>query len=134
MIDRISEIHDLGFEFSFKWDKSIYIEVSYTENNISNSLSYNPTIYPNSFGGNPSFISSTTKPILTFKMDSDDMNFNFVKENLESILNEFIKTFLNWYNSHVDDMSEILSNFDDRRILRDVEMKICRFVKLKNLN
>lgn len=131
MIDRISEISDLGFEFSFKWDKSIYIEISYTENNISNSLSYNPTIYPNSFG-NSSFISST-KPILTFKMDSDDINFNFVKENLESILNEFIKTFLNWYNSHIDSMTDILKNFDDSRILRNVEEKICRYVKLENL-
>jgi hypothetical protein len=96
---------------------------------------YDPTtgqvIFKNNFGAN--ITCQSTKPILTFKMDSDDMNFNFVKENLESILNEFIKAFLNWYNFNINDMSEILSNFDDRRILRDIEKNICRLVKLKKL-
>jgi len=127
MINKISEIHDLGFEFSIKWKKDISIEVNYTEiiENL-NPVNINPPF--------PTFLSSeSTKPILLFKIENDDPNFNFVKENFESILNTFIKTFLDWYNCHRDNISDILNNFDDKRILRNVEEKICRYVKLENL-
>lgn len=135
MLNRISEIYDLGFEFSFNFNKNIHIEVNYTE---ALDVMYNTQtghVCVNSIGNQPlSFATiQSNKPILTFKMEPYDINFNFVKENIESILNEFIKTFLDWYNSHIDSMPDILKNFDDKRILRNIEEKICRYVKLEKL-
>jgi len=41
MINKISEIHDLGFEFSFKCGKDISIEVSYKPLFYDFHLQYN---------------------------------------------------------------------------------------------